>query len=585
MPLVTIADVIHTVLAPLAGGYTLLAGAAGLDHEVTWPAMARPGSPIFPVLKPGELALAAGPSLAQLDPPAHLAALVDGLAERGAAGLILRGPIPAADQAAAVQAADRQQIPLLLVGAEIHLNDVERALTSLIRERRDDFYSRTAHLQEVQFQIAEAPPGGWDAGLELVVRTLATLAHAPAALTGPPPGLEIRYQALPPAAAGATLDGLRAGWPTVAQQALATWQAPSSLRNVRAAEPPVLLLAAAEGTALIAAPVLVRDRLAATLLLATPAPAAAIDQLTVSRAAGVCALELARSQAVAVAETRTEQRLRGDFLADLLNHTPGSGDEILLTRARALGVDLAPAYAVALLSLAPPPAGASALPDDADAAQWEAVVAGLSPAGRDGHVLVQVLAGRLAVLWALPVRPAAADPPGAPPERFVRLVDELCRQGASRGDRPAAAGTGRAYPGIGGAARSRQEAEQALWAAWHLFGGGRSCHYGALGIYRLLLPLRTAYRHEMHTFYEEALGPLERTLEASRTSQPAKLLETLEAFLEHGGNHSATAAALYLHRNTLSYRLRRIAEVSGLDLDDPAVRFRTQVALCVRRLL
>ena len=56
-------------------------------------------------------------------------------------------------------------------------------------------------------------------------------------------------------------------------------------------------------------------------------------------------------------------------------------------------------------------------------------------------------------------------------------------------------------------------------------------------------------------------------------------------FLAHGGNHSETAHALSLHRNTLSYRLRRIAELTSLDLDDPAVRFRVQVALCVRRLI
>ena len=63
------------------------------------------------------------------------------------------------------------------------------------------------------------------------------------------------------------------------------------------------------------------------------------------------------------------------------------------------------------------------------------------------------------------------------------------------------------------------------------------------------------------------------------------MLETLDAFLTHGGNHSETAKALILHRNTLSYRLDRIAEVTGLDLDDPAVRFRAQVALCVRRII
>jgi GAF domain-containing protein len=44
------------------------------------------------------------------------------------------------------------------------------------------------------------------------------------------------------------------------------------------------------------------------------------------------------------------------------------------------------------------------------------------------------------------------------------------------------------------------------------------------------------------------------------------LLRTLEEFLRRRGNISATAEALYVHPNTLRQRLRRIQELSGLDL-------------------
>ncbi|MGH3043170.1 MAG: PucR family transcriptional regulator, partial [Gaiellaceae bacterium] len=44
------------------------------------------------------------------------------------------------------------------------------------------------------------------------------------------------------------------------------------------------------------------------------------------------------------------------------------------------------------------------------------------------------------------------------------------------------------------------------------------------------------------------------------------LLRTLEEFLRRRGNISATAEALYVHPNTLRQRLRRIGELSGLDL-------------------
>jgi DNA-binding PucR family transcriptional regulator len=46
----------------------------------------------------------------------------------------------------------------------------------------------------------------------------------------------------------------------------------------------------------------------------------------------------------------------------------------------------------------------------------------------------------------------------------------------------------------------------------------------------------------------------------------ASLLLTLEEFLSRRGNISATSEALYVHPNTLRQRLRRIGELSGIDL-------------------
>jgi DNA-binding PucR family transcriptional regulator len=46
----------------------------------------------------------------------------------------------------------------------------------------------------------------------------------------------------------------------------------------------------------------------------------------------------------------------------------------------------------------------------------------------------------------------------------------------------------------------------------------------------------------------------------------ASLLATLEEFLHRRGNISATSEALYVHPNTLRQRLRRIADLSGIDL-------------------
>lgn len=59
------------------------------------------------------------------------------------------------------------------------------------------------------------------------------------------------------------------------------------------------------------------------------------------------------------------------------------------------------------------------------------------------------------------------------------------------------------------------------------------------------------------------LAPLKRVLAQDAQGQ---LRQTLEAWCRHDGHPQACAEALGIHRNTLRYRLERIAELSGLDL-------------------
>lgn len=59
------------------------------------------------------------------------------------------------------------------------------------------------------------------------------------------------------------------------------------------------------------------------------------------------------------------------------------------------------------------------------------------------------------------------------------------------------------------------------------------------------------------------------------------LFETLDASLRHGGNSGEICAELLIHRNTLSYRLRKIEDLLGLDLSDGEVRATCLLALRV----
>ena len=124
------------------------------------------------------------------------------------------------------------------------------------------------------------------------------------------------------------------------------------------------------------------------------------------------------------------------------------------------------------------------------------------------------------------------------------------------------------------------EAEQAWSLGRRLTtGGSHVIDATELGVYRLLLPLEGT--PALRTFYEETIGPLE----AYDRQQNADLVHTLEIFFTQLGNLSRTAEAMHLHRNTLIYRLERIATILGVDLDDAEVRLRLQLALKAGQVL
>ena len=62
------------------------------------------------------------------------------------------------------------------------------------------------------------------------------------------------------------------------------------------------------------------------------------------------------------------------------------------------------------------------------------------------------------------------------------------------------------------------------------------------------------------------------------------LVETLETYLDRGGNLETTARALNVHTSTLKYRLQRIADVSGIDVHNADHRFNAALALRLRAL-
>ena len=57
------------------------------------------------------------------------------------------------------------------------------------------------------------------------------------------------------------------------------------------------------------------------------------------------------------------------------------------------------------------------------------------------------------------------------------------------------------------------------------------------------------------------------------------LIRTLSVYFDTGTNASETADRLFLHRNSLLYRLERIQELTGLDLKESDARLALQLGL------
>lgn len=84
-------------------------------------------------------------------------------------------------------------------------------------------------------------------------------------------------------------------------------------------------------------------------------------------------------------------------------------------------------------------------------------------------------------------------------------------------------------------------------------------------------------RGEVVMALEKVFAPLI----AYDANKRSNLLLTLSTFVSNDGSVSVTAEKLFLHRNSVAYRLQRILEVGGIDLHDKASSRIIQLALAV----
>ncbi len=280
-----------------------------------------------------------------------------------------------------------------------------------------------------------------------------------------------------------------------------------------------------------------------------------LDSLVIEQGALVCAVEMSRTKAVREAE----KRLKGDLLNALLQENLSPLDAQLW--AQNMGLDLS----------------------EAQVAMRFAWLGAASPSRRRLETLVNGEVTRLNVKVIVnPMGPEIVCfcqvPRGSrQPDCALELAQAVMDQG------------GREYPdtivlcGLGAPSQdirewrtSFRQAGQALELS-RRFREKKPLYFPDLSIYRLLIQLENS--PELIAFQEEMLGAL-------LASEGARdLIHTLQVYFEHNGNLSQAAEALFVHRNTLIYRMERIAALTGANLDDPEVRLAMQLALHIYRMM
>jgi purine catabolism regulator len=268
------------------------------------------------------------------------------------------------------------------------------------------------------------------------------------------------------------------------------------------------------------------------------------ERLILQQAVTIVALELMRRRVV----RDTERRLAGDVLAEVV---AGELDEAELRgRLRPFGVGSS--AAVLVFALTGPEAAEAALESALVEAGSAALVAthdGLLCAVVDGAVEDSVaLAGQ--------ARSALARDHGAVRAAASRVAD------------------------VSHLKRSFFEARYALDATAMLDGRAPDVSsWRDLGALQFLLSVQED--EALRLFRESVLGPIE----SGEGEYGGELLRSLEAFVEHNGQWERAARALFCHRHTLRYRMRRIEQLTGRDLSNARDRIEFWLALKARELV
>lgn len=520
----------------------ILVGSELLRRPVSWACSLRPSPPAFPNLTGNELALIDMDDLRHLDSRMRLDRVVQSLRQAQVSAMAVRGTVAAN----AIAVAEQESMPLFRLPDSVSLLEIERTIIRLIVDREGYIASRTTDLQR---ELTQIELNGGD--LTTVSQRLHAFAQQPV--------LFLREDGQVSAMAGlehqsdSQQQRTLAGLPN--PTALRTWAASQEPGRLGQAVGTVKLSGNSAYNQAVVSAIVAGERLQGyCLLLRAGEPgdseATTVERLASRQGAHAAALEWSRQHAVG----EVREKMQAAFVDELLAYEIAD-EQAWVQRGESLGYDLSRPHTAWLVDVRDAPQG---LLTQFLQEQKESI-----PLSRRSEGVL--------LFW-----PGDNPKSGRTFKNEANLLVETILGTAPRAQ--VIIGIGRPAASPAEWLRSLQQARE----SWHMgksWQGAPVTYFGDLGLYQLLTALSS--NPEAARFFRKTIRPL---IEHD-DNRSAELVETLDAFFHCHGNLSQTAARLHIHRNTLTYRLERIAAITKLDLNDPDARFSLQLALKLRPVL
>lgn len=278
---------------------------------------------------------------------------------------------------------------------------------------------------------------------------------------------------------------------------------------------------------------------------------------------------LKESRLVLVVAMRKQKELqeiqlqyKNEFLHDLL-YNNFENRETIIQRARSLGLDLSRPHVVAVIEL-----------DDQDNLEEEEILDRLQDLWE--VYLAQywskpILARRgMALVLLLPFDKSLSF--SELKLKIDALIPKIKQDIYPRLPVSFSIGIGHIYAEAEELYRSYQEAKTALELGRFFDKQDEITYYDELGILALLYRIG---EQELKTFCFQTLRPL---LNHDK-EQDGQLIETLRTYFQCNGDLNITAQKLYIHINTLRYRLKKVQDLLGMDLSKLSSQFNLDIAL------